>query len=74
MRSIPMIVLGVVFILGGALLAGMTYQKPNASASTAPVKKSELRAQEAEKKNAVKQRIGGAILALFGVLVILVIA
>ena len=74
MNSIPIIVLGVVFIIGGALIAGLTYQKPKEATSTAPVKKSELRAQEADKKNAVKQRIGGAVLALFGLVLILVIA
>jgi hypothetical protein len=74
MRSIPMIVVGAAFIVGGALLAGLTFQKPKQSDSTPPVKKSELRAQAVEQKNLTKQRIGGAILAAFGVVLILVIA
>ncbi len=74
MRSLPFIVLGVVFILGGALLAGLTYVKPRQPESPAPAKKSALRAQEAEKQNAAKQRLGGAILAAFGLVLILVLA
>ena len=73
MHSIPIIVLGVVFILGGAVIAGLAFQQPKKD-SAAPPKKSELRAQEVDKKNNVKQLIGGAILAVFGLVLILVVA
>ena len=66
MTSMPMIVLGLVFAVGGLLLAGLTFRKPN-EAARAPVKKSEIRAQEAERKDAVKLRLGGAILVALGV-------
>ena len=62
----PMIVLGLVFAVGGLLLAGLTFRKPKEEPK-APVKKSALRAQEQERKDAVKLRIGGAILVAFGI-------
>ena len=70
MRSIPIIVLGLVFALGGLILAGLTFRQPKPSG--APLKKSEVRAQEAERKDTIKLRIGGAILVAFGVLLMFI--
>jgi hypothetical protein len=61
-----MIVLGLVFCAGGLLIAGLTFRQAKPAAS-APPKKSELRAQEQERKDATKQRIGGAILVAIGI-------
>ena len=72
MRSMPMIVLGLVFAIGGLLLAWLTFRQPKPPPSAAPVKKSELRAQEAERKDAIKLRIGAAILVAFGVLLMII--
>ena len=72
MRSLPIIVLGLVFAIGGLLLAGMTFRSPKASG--APLKKSEIRAQELAHKDAVKLRLGGAILVAFGVVLMFVVA
>jgi flagellar basal body-associated protein FliL len=66
MRSIPLIVLGLTLAAGGLIIAGLTFQKPKPE-SAAPQKKSELRAQEQERKDAVKQRLGGAILVAIGI-------
>ena len=68
----PMIVLGLVFAVGGLLLAALTFRKPKEE-QKAPLKKSQLREQELERKDAVKLRIGGAILVAFGI-VLMVIA
>ena len=72
MSSMPMIVLGLVFAAGGLLLAGLTFRKPKESESKAPVKKSQLREQELERKDAVKLRIGAAILVAFGVALMII--
>ena len=66
MRSLPIIVLGLVFAAGGLVIAGLTFRQSKPE-STAPQKKSELRVQEQERKEAVKQRIGGAILVAIGI-------
>jgi len=50
MRSLPIIVLGLVFAAGGLILAGLTFRKPKETDSKAPVKKSQLREQELERK------------------------
>ena len=71
MRSMPMIVLGLVFAAGGLLLAGLTFRPPKPP-SGAPLKKSEIRAQELEHKDAIKVRIGGVILVAFGILLMII--
>jgi len=72
MRSMPMIVLGLVFAAGGLLLAWLTFRQPKQPPTKAPVKKSELREQEAERKDAIKLRIGAAILVAFGILLMII--
>ena len=66
----PLIVLGLVFAVGGLILAGLTFRQPKPSG--APLKKSEMRAQELERKDTVKLRIGGAILVALGVLLMFI--
>ena len=64
MRSLPIIVLGLVFAVGGLILAGLTFRKPAPPA--APLKKSEVRAKELEHRDAIKLRLGGAIHGIAG--------
>jgi len=71
MRSVPIIVLGLVFALGGLALTLLTFRKPKPT-TTAPLKKSEVRAKELEHKDTIKLRIAGAILVAFGVLLMFI--
>ncbi|MBI5770581.1 MAG: hypothetical protein HZA93_22580 [Verrucomicrobia bacterium] len=74
MNSLPLIVLGAVFALGGLLLGWLTFRKPapEENAKKGPVKKSELRAKEQEQKDATKLRIGAGILVAFGVVLMII--
>ena len=65
-RSTPILALGIVFLLGGvALFAFALRQKDTLESAKAP-RKSDLRHLEIEKKNNVKLRIAGGVLAAFG--------
>ncbi|MCX6955812.1 MAG: hypothetical protein NTV51_27015 [Verrucomicrobia bacterium] len=65
-RATPILALGLVFLIGGiALFAFAMRQKDAAEGAKAP-RKSDLRNLEIEKKNNVKLRIAGGVLAGFG--------
>jgi len=65
-RANPILALGIVFLVGGiALFAFAMRQKDSLEGAKAP-RKSDLRNLEIEKKNNVKLRIAGGVLAAFG--------
>ncbi|MSU24319.1 MAG: hypothetical protein EXS32_10910 [Opitutus sp.] len=70
MHSAPIFALGVFFALAGVALFALTMRKPK-SAPEAP-KKSELRDLAIDHKNTVKQRLAGAILTVFGAVIMLI--
>jgi hypothetical protein len=71
MNRLPIIVLGGVFALGGLALALVTLRRPKPS--DVPLKKSEVRAREAEQVVFKKQRIAGAVLVAIGVVMVFLV-
>jgi hypothetical protein len=65
-HSLPLIGLGVFFALGGIALFALTLRKVTTRASTTPLKKSELRVQQAQQAETNKLRIAAAVLVAGG--------
>lgn len=65
MRSLPLFGLGIFFALAGIGLFAITLRK-QPEAPTAPVKKAELRAQEARQTEANKLRVAAVISVIVG--------
>jgi hypothetical protein len=61
-HSLPLIGLGVFFALGGIALFAFTLRKATTAKSTTPLKKSDLRIQQAQQTETNKLRIAAAIL------------
>lgn len=64
-HSLPILGLGVFFALGGIALFAVTLRKAT-SPSTAPLKKSELRAQQAQQTETNKMRVAAAVMVAVG--------
>ncbi len=65
-RSVPILALGIVFALGGVALFAFAMKQGEKLASTTPKRKSDERDLAIERKNNVKLRIAGGVLAVFG--------
>jgi hypothetical protein len=65
-HSLPLIGLGVFFALGGIALFALTLRKATTRTSAAPLKKSELRIQQAQQTETSKLRVAAAVLVAGG--------
>ena len=71
-HSIPLLSLAGFFILAGLALFAMTLRETKSPSSSAPQKKSELREAAVHQQELVKMRVGGAVLVLFGVVLMFI--
>lgn len=71
-RALPLLALGLLFFLGGIALFAFTMRQKDKLAATTPKRKSDERALAVEKRNNVKMRVAGGILAGFGALLLVV--
>jgi hypothetical protein len=65
-HSLSLIGLGVFFALGGIALFALTLRKTTTRTSSAPLKKSELRIQQAQQTETSKLRVAAAVLVAGG--------
>lgn len=71
-RATPILALGLVFVIGGIVLAGFAQRLKAKTDATTPKRKSDERELAVEKQNNSKLRLGGGILAGFGALLVVV--
>lgn len=71
-HSIPLLSLAGFFVLVGLGLFAFTLKAPKAPDANAPQKKSELRELAARQQELTKMRIGGAVLVVFGVVLMFI--
>ena len=71
-HSIPLLTLAGFFIFMGFVLFMLTMRAPKTPPAGVPEKKAEQRARAALEQESTKMRIGGAILVVFGVILLFI--
>ena len=71
-HSIPLLALAGFFIVAGLALFALTLRAPKTPPAGVPEKKAEQRERAALEQEATKMRIGGAVLVLFGIVLMFI--
>ena len=71
-HSVPLQALAGFFIVMGLVLFALTLRAPKTPPAGVPEKKAEQRARVALEQETTKMRIGGAVLVVFGVILLFI--
>ena len=71
-HSIPLLALAGFFVFMGLALFALTMRAPKTPPAGAPEKKAEQRERASREQEQTKMRIGGAILVVFGVILMFI--